>query len=114
MVNIAWDGKLETANVLTDVAPNVEHKNDVVSAPAFFLKIINSGEATENFILLPIFVIHFKVDPCSHKLKILIYSLICREIRMAFTVMNVVFVLLLSLFTLGKVKQVLFEFLKFL
>ena len=71
-------------------------------APAFFLKIINSDEATENF------------DPCSHKLKISIYSLICREIRMAFTVMNVVFVLLLSLFTLGKVKQVLFEFLKFL
>jgi len=31
---------------------------------------------------------------------------------MALTVMNVVFVLLLSLFTLGKVKQVLFEFLK--
>ena len=83
-------------------------------APAFFLKIINSDEATENFILLPILLIHFKVDPCSHKLKISIYSLICREIRMAFTVMNVVFVLLLSLFTLGKVKQVLFEFLKFL
>ena len=31
---------------------------------------------------------------------------------MALTVMNVVFVLLLSLFTLGKMKQVLFEFLK--
>ena len=81
-------------------------------APAFFLKIINSGEATENFILLPILVIRFKVDPCSHKLKILIYSLICREIRMALTVMNVVFLLLLSLFPLGKVKQVPFEFLK--
>ena len=33
-------------------------------APAFSLKIINSGEATEKFILLLILVIHFKVDPC--------------------------------------------------
>ena len=57
-------------------------------APAFFVKIINSGEATENFILLPILVIHFKVDPCSHKVKILIYSLICREIRQAVTVIT--------------------------
>ena len=34
-------------------------------APAFSLKIINSGEATEKFILLLILVIHFKVDPCQ-------------------------------------------------